>query len=104
MATLQIDEPQTHLWTADELYRLLELGFFQDQRIELIEGEIVQMAPQTNVHAVSIGLTDDALRTAFGPGFWVRVQMSLDVTPYSVLDPDLAVISGTPRANATIQN
>lgn len=91
-------------WSAKEFYRLLDLGFFNGQRVQLIEGEILQMAAQKNFHALGIKLTEDALNAVFGPNFWVRVQMSLDLTPYSVPDPDLAVIPGSPRANATLTN
>jgi Uma2 family endonuclease len=107
MATAQLlppHEPQQRKWTREEFYRLLDLGFFVDQRVELIEGEIIQMAAQKNFHAISMALTNDELRAAFGPGFWVRVQMSLDLTPYSVPDPDLAVVPGTPRSNMTQAN
>src|SRR5262249_43730922 len=39
----------------------------------------------------------DALRAAFGPGFWVRPLGSLDLTPISGPDPDLAVVPGSHR-------
>jgi Uma2 family endonuclease len=87
-------------WSAKELYRLLDLGFFNEQRVELIEGEIIEMAAQSNLHAQSITLTSEALNDAFGKRFWVRVQMSLDLSPYSVPDPDIAVVSGSVRENA----
>jgi Uma2 family endonuclease len=91
-------------WTRKEFYRLLDLNFFLGQRVELIEGEILVMASQKNFHAIAITLTEDALRAAFGPGYWVRVQMSLDLTPYSVPDPDLAVIAGSVRYNCSVDN
>jgi Uma2 family endonuclease len=92
------------LWTAKELYRLLDLGFFNGQRVQLIEGEIFVMASQKNFHAMGIKLTQDALDAAFGSGYWVRVQMSLDLTPHSVPDPDLAVIAGAPRTHDPAHN
>ena len=92
------------LWTREEYYRLLDLGFFDDQRVELIEGVVVQMPAQKNYHAMSISLAHDALRAAFGPGYWVRVQASLDLSPYSVPDPDLAVVKGDPRTHKTPDN
>lgn len=96
--------PNTRRWSAEEFYRLLDEGYFLGQRVELLEGEIIEMAAQKNWHALGIGLGDDELCKAFGPNYWVRVQMSLDLTPYSVLDPDLAVIAGTKRQNATVTN
>jgi Uma2 family endonuclease len=97
-------EPKKWRWSAEEFYRLLDEGHFEGKRVELLEGEIVQMAAQKNWHALGIALGERALQRAFGPKFWVRVQMSLDLTPYSVVDPDLAVIPGTPRENATEEN
>src|SRR5262249_38816140 len=91
-------------WTRKEFYRLLDLNFFLGQRVELIEGEILVMAAQKNLHAVSIALTEDALRVAFGPGYWVRVHGSLDLTPYSTPDQDLAVIAGSIRDNTSVDN
>lgn len=91
-------------WTAKDLYRLLDKGFFRGRRVELIEGVIYEMAAQKNLHAVSIALTDTALQAAFGPGYWVRIQASLDLSPYSVPDPDLAVVLGTPRDHVASPN
>ena len=102
MATVGLDHPKTRRWTREEFYRLLDLGFFLEQRVELIEGEIVEMAAQKNLHAAGISLGEDALRIAFGPNFWTRVQMTLDLTPHSAPDPDLAVIPGAARDDANV--
>jgi Uma2 family endonuclease len=97
---LGFDSKRPRRWTADEMYRLLDLGFFQDQRVELIGGEILQMAAQKNFHAAAITLTEHALGAAFGAGYWIRVQFSLDLSPFSVPDPDVAVVVGSPRTPA----
>lgn len=80
--------------TRDEFYRLTELGYFNGKRVELIGGEITEMAAQSNWHAVVIKAAEKALEAAFGPNYWVRVQNTLDLSPLSVPDPDLAVIEG----------
>jgi Uma2 family endonuclease len=90
-------ESTGHRLSREEFYRLFEAGHFGDRRVELIDGEVVEMAAQNNLHAAAIKLTEDALNLAFGAGYWVRVQNSLDLTPWSVVDPDLAVIVGSPR-------
>lgn len=88
---------QRRPFTAAEFWKMYELGFFSGQRVELIGGEIVAMAAQSNLHAIGLDLTRNALAAAFGPGFWVRVQNSLDLSPLSVPDPDIAVVAGTPH-------
>jgi len=90
-------EPRPYRFTSEEVYHLAEQGFFEGRRIELIEGEIVEMAAQSNWHAIHIKLTEDALNAAFGPEYWVRVQATLDLTPISSPDPDLAVVKGAVR-------
>jgi Uma2 family endonuclease len=90
-------EPHPVRWTRDEYIRLCEEGWFHDRRVELIGGEIVEMAAQFNLHAAGVDLTADALARAFGQGFWVRRQVTLDLSPHGVPDPDVAVIRGSPR-------
>jgi Uma2 family endonuclease len=93
-------EPRPYRWTRDEYWKLCEEGWFQDRRVQLIDGEIIEMSAQKNEHGISISLTEDALRALFGPNFWVRTQLTLDLSPHSVPDPDLAVVPGTPRSYA----
>lgn len=87
--------PTTRRWTRQEYYRLANLGFFEGQRVELIDGKIYQMPPQSHPHVVSLENTRRALASAFGPAFWVRVQAPLH-TGNSAPEPDLAVVAGRP--------
>jgi Uma2 family endonuclease len=96
--------PATYRFDLAEFYRLVDLGFFNQSPVELIDGEIVPMAAQSNLHALACELTRTALASAFGPGHWVRVQMPLDFTPRSSPDPDVAVIVGDPRTHNTRDN
>ncbi|HEY1065233.1 MAG TPA: Uma2 family endonuclease [Pirellulales bacterium] len=93
-----LDVPHVKRWTSEEYLRLGELGAFEGQKVELIAGEIVQhMSPQGEPHAASIALTADALRQAFGQGFYIRAQFPLALFPGSTPEPDVAVVPGSPR-------
>jgi Uma2 family endonuclease len=92
----QIGDVRARQWTRDEFYRLLELGFFRNQRVELIEGEVLEIAPPRRLHLVVICLLQSALEPAFGKGYWVRALGSLDLSHLSVPDPDIAVVEGAP--------
>jgi Uma2 family endonuclease len=94
-------EPRALRWTRDEYLRLCEQDWFQGKRVQLIGGEIVEMSAQYDFHFAAIDMTKDALTTAFGPNYWVRAQASLDLSPNSVPDPDVAVISGPRPRHAT---
>jgi hypothetical protein len=48
---------------------MADMGFFRDQRVELIDGEIVETARQRDPHAVAIGLAQRALQAAFGSDY-----------------------------------
>ena len=89
---------QTKRWTREEYERLLRLGVLdEDDRVQLIDGEIVEMAPQGPPHATAVGLTQRALQEAYGPGYHVRAQGPLTVSASSEPEPDVAVIRGDPR-------
>ena len=91
-------EPAIHRWTREEFYRALETGVLEGRRHELIEGEVVDMPAQKNFHGSALTLTQDQLRGLFGSGYWSRPQLSLDLSPYSVVDPDVAVIAGSSKS------
>jgi Uma2 family endonuclease len=85
-------------WSRDEYVQMSESGWFADCKVHLIGGEVIEMAAsQYDPHDAGVTLTVDALRQAFGTGYWVRTQASLDLDPHGVPDPDVAVILGSPR-------
>jgi Uma2 family endonuclease len=88
---------QPRLFSRDEYWEMVKLGFFHDQRTELIGGRIYVVPSQNNRHAAAVTLGYTVLANAFGSGFWVRVQMTHDLSPDSMPDPDLSVIAGDPR-------
>ncbi|MCS7252981.1 MAG: Uma2 family endonuclease [Armatimonadota bacterium] len=88
-------------FTKAEYYRMAEMGFFSGQKVELIDGEVVLMAPQETEHATAVGLTADALQAVFADGFVVRIQQPLDLGEAYEPEPDVAVVVGQRRDYAT---
>jgi len=87
-------EPTPKRWTREEYYKLAEQGWFQDQRVELINGEIIVLSPQTFSHAWSIDALLEILRVHFGAGYWVRTQLPLLHNQDSEPEPDLSIVRG----------
>ena len=87
-------KPRARRWTRDEYYQMADLGWFDGQRVELIEGRVVEMPPQKEEHYATICLAYEALRSAFGDGFFVRPQGPMSVGPASDPEPDVAVVRG----------
>jgi len=90
--------PQKRLWTREEYYRMAEANIFAPcERIQLIEGEILQMPPQGPSHSTGVRTAQEVLRIAFGPGFDVRPQLPLTLNLTSEPEPDIAVVRGSFR-------
>lgn len=85
-------------WTREEYDKMIDAGVFADgERLELIDGEILQMMTQGSLHATTIQLVQEALRKAFGAGFDVRTQLPLALDPFSEPEPDISVVPGSAR-------
>jgi Uma2 family endonuclease len=85
-------------WTRAEYDRLVDLGVFhEDERLELLAGHLLVREPQGSRHGVAIELADSVLRTAFGTGWRVRVQLPVALDDESEPEPDLSVVAGAPR-------
>jgi len=68
-----------------------------DDHVELIDGEIVTKTPQKSRHATAVCLAESVLRHAFCELVHVRTQSPLALDAVSEPEPDVAVVSGSPR-------
>jgi Uma2 family endonuclease len=76
-----------------EYDRLVEEGFFgEDEKIELLEGVIVQMTPQGIGHAAAIERLTHLFVLALVPRARVRVQLPYAASEISEPEPDLAIV------------
>ncbi len=72
---------------------MVDQGFFEDdERIELLDGVIVQMTPQGMGHAAAIERLTHLLVLALAPRARVRVQLPYAASDLSEPEPDLAVV------------
>jgi Uma2 family endonuclease len=74
-------------------------GLFDRRRVELIEGEVIEVAPQATPHRAVISKISKLLLSAFGPNDWVVIQGTLVLSNRSAPDPDFHVFDvpvGTP--------
>jgi Uma2 family endonuclease len=89
---------RTRRWTREEYERLVALGVLQeDEPIELVGGHMIVAEPKGSPHTTAIGLTADALRVVFGPGWVVRVEAPVALADDSEPEPDVAVVPGRHR-------
>lgn len=84
--------------TVERYLALVDTGVLDpDDRVELLAGVVVSMAPISSPHATSVELVADALRRAIGAGFAIRTQNPLVLAPWSMPEPDVTVVRGTHR-------
>jgi Uma2 family endonuclease len=89
--------PTPRRFTRAEYYEMERLGWFVEQRVELIAGEIILMPSFNPPHPTATKLAERALEAAFGPGFHARVQQPLTLPDDSEPEPDIAIVPGDPR-------
>ena len=87
-------QPTRRPFTADEYQRMIETGILdEDERVELLDGEIFVMAPPGPEHQASVGIGT----TLFAPlavrrAAIVWVQNSVRLGEHSRPEPDLALL------------
>jgi Uma2 family endonuclease len=81
-------------WTRKEYDRVVELGVFEGEPLELIGGQLIVAEPQGSYHAGVVFTVADVVRAALPPGFVVRVQGPIALDDESEPEPDVAVVPG----------
>ena len=97
MARIIESEVETRRLRRLEYDRLVELGMFTGERLELLDGLLVVREPQDSPHATAVLLVQRALERAFGDGFTVRSQMPFALDDDSEPEPDVIVVEGQIR-------
>ena len=89
--------PQRHRITVHDYHRLAEAGVLApDARVELIEGEIIDMAPIGKNHQSIVDQLARGLFKAVGDRAILRVQGSIRLSQWSEPGPDLVLLAPRP--------
>ncbi len=89
-------------WSVEQYYKAGAVGLFEGGRVELLDGEIIEMPPIGDDHVASSIGAPHALLKAFGDGFEVSVQNPLKIPPTSAPEPDIVVIRGSWRLSGGV--
>ncbi|HEX2172260.1 MAG TPA: Uma2 family endonuclease, partial [Dehalococcoidia bacterium] len=82
-----------HLFTAAEYHRMAEAGILgEDDRVELIEGEIVDMAPRGSRHAASVRRSDELFSKRLTGSATVSTQCPIQLGAHSEPELDLCLL------------
>ena len=81
-----------HVFTIDEFARMGEAGVFAEgERVELIDGEVREMAPIGPSHAVVVNLLAEQFITRLAGTAYVSIQSPIRLGRHTEPQPDLAV-------------
>lgn len=82
-----------HRLDLDTYNKIVASGALDGQRVELLDGVLAEMSPQSPAHANLIERLMDHFAAARLP---VRVQMPIEVAPDSEPEPDIALLAERP--------
>ncbi|MCC5648952.1 Uma2 family endonuclease [Nostoc sp. XA013] len=93
-------QTRVRLWNVDEYHRMLETGIITaDERVELIDGQVIPMSAKNPPHAATTLCASDYLKRWRSPPqaslaevALVRVQDPIHLSQYSEPEPDIAVV------------
>ncbi len=89
-------------FTVTDYHRMIDTGILaEDDRVELIEGEILQMPPVGSGHAGRVNILNRHLSLKLGERAIVAVQNPIQANDLSEPEPDLAILQ--PREDFYIQ-
>jgi Uma2 family endonuclease len=81
------------LWTVDEYEEMIERGILRDDdRVELIRGEIIQMTPIGPKHASCVRRLDDLFHDLLAKSVYISVQSPVRLPDNSEPQPDVALL------------
>lgn len=79
-------------WTVDRYHDAIASGIFDDQSVELIQGDIVVMAPEREPHACYSSDGAEYLRQVLGHRASIRETKPITLPNQSEPIPDLAIV------------
>ena len=83
-------------WKRIEYDRLVDLGVFEGEPLELIGGQLIVAEPKGTYHSSAVSTAEYALRACLPSGWIVRTQLPVSLDDESEPEPDLVVVPGRP--------
>ena len=93
-----VAKPLRRRLTVDDVEQMCSAGILTaDDRVELIDGELIEMPPMGPAHAGIVNRLAEILLLRLGDAAELRIQSSLRLSHHTQPEPDLAVVKPDPR-------
>jgi Uma2 family endonuclease len=87
---------ERRLFTTDEYHRMIEVGILRpDDKVELIQGEILKMAPMEGPHIYCLGTLTRLLAGQLDVDVRIHIQMPVQLPDLSEPEPDVSLVRAT---------
>ena len=89
-----LERPFKRLYTLEEFFKMGELGLFKDQRVELVDGEVLILPPQGKAHSQAVRRLTERLILQLHTRAFVSTQcpLILDGVGKIYIEPDVALL------------
>ncbi len=79
-------------WTINDYHHMIESGILDDRRVELLKGEIIEMAPEKEPHAYCSSEAGEYLAELLGERAKIRYSKPITLPDHSEPEPDIAIV------------
>jgi Uma2 family endonuclease len=79
-------------WTIDEYHHMIAAGILNDRKVELLQGEIVEMPPEGEPHAYCSHEAGEYLAKLLGKLATIRQAKPITLPNNSEPEPDIAIV------------
>jgi Uma2 family endonuclease len=95
-------KPYKRLYSLEEFFAMSEAGLFKNQRVELINGEVIVVPAQGPKHAGTIALLIEVFRDSFKDKavVWAQLPIVFESKMRDYVEPDIALLA-LPREQYT---
>lgn len=105
MATQVPYPPPTRRLTVDEVLQMAEAGIIREtERIELIDGGLVEMSPEGPDHAAVAARLTTRLARTYPDRYTVRSQSTLPIGEHEYVEPDVMVLNADLEGWPSVEN
>lgn len=79
-------------WTIDEYHHMIAAGILSDRKVELLQGEIVEIPPEGEPHAYCSDEAGEYLAKLLGERAKIRQAKPITLPNNSEPEPDIAIV------------
>lgn len=98
-----VSVPTRYKLSVEDYHKLGHAGILtEDSRVELIDGELIEMAPIGGPHMHMVNRLTKLLVTAVGDSAVVSIQNPVTLPPHSEPQPDVAILKAEVSARETL--